>query len=522
ATAVTLVAYAAWLVRLRRRLDGESVGRLVGRVATSLFPLLVVNGALQGEPAVLAVGALLPVVVALPFVDRARLRWLVVASWLLAVFGYVSRGLLPTEPALPAAVAGTIEVAAMALVVGLALALLWHFAGRLEDAVAELGRLARLSSDLVATRDPRAAGDLIARHLVEATGADDGGICYLDPSGTLLLTYGFYPPERRAAVDDVYALADYPATRRVLEERRPLVVRRDDPLADPAEVAYLGSIGGAEMVILPLVARGTSLGTVELVGRRAGWLDRRRLELAELLASEASLGLENALLHEQLRRRAFEDELTGLANRALFRDRLEQALARRPRGGSGSPCCSSTSTTSRPSTTGSAMRPGTSSSPGSPSGCAAASGRPTRPPAWAATSSRSSSTGSARRMRTGSRSASSRRSACPSRSGERASGRPPASASSPARRARRPPTSSSAEPTSRCTGPRRPARTASSTTGRSGAGRRAGRWAPSRRHEAAPGAGRPAAPLARRRVEVSHCPERAEGPAERGDEGARG
>ena len=64
-------------------------------------------------------------------------------------------------------------------------------------------------------------------------------------------------------------------------------------------------------------------------------------------------------LEDELTRQAFHDGLTGLANRALFRDRLDQALARsgaleRRR----SPCCSSTSTASSRSTTASATTPG--------------------------------------------------------------------------------------------------------------------------------------------------------------------
>ena len=42
---------------------------------------------------------------------------------------------------------------------------------------------------------------------------------------------------------------------------------------------------------------------------------------------------ERVLLEEELTRQAFHDSLTGLANRALFRDRLEQSLARSSRTG---------------------------------------------------------------------------------------------------------------------------------------------------------------------------------------------
>ena len=60
-------------------------------------------------------------------------------------------------------------------------------------------------------------------------------------------------------------------------------------------------------------------------------------------------------LEDELRHQAFHDSLTGLANRALFVDRLEHALLAR-RGGRRDrwPSCSSTSTTSRRSTTASA------------------------------------------------------------------------------------------------------------------------------------------------------------------------
>ena len=54
----------------------------------------------------------------------------------------------------------------------------------------------------------------------------------------------------------------------------------------------------------------------------------RSIRLAATMATEAGIMFENARLVEQLRHRAFHDPLTGLPNRALFRDRLAHALER--------------------------------------------------------------------------------------------------------------------------------------------------------------------------------------------------
>ena len=87
----------------------------------------------------------------------------------------------------------------------------------------------------------------------------------------------------------------------------------------------------------------------EFAGRRAG------LTLAQDVTDRVRL-------EEQLRHQAFHDPLTNLANRALFSDRMDQAIARSRRRGERWPCSSSTSTTSRASTTASATAPATPSS----------------------------------------------------------------------------------------------------------------------------------------------------------------
>ena len=81
---------------------------------------------------------------------------------------------------------------------------------------------------------------------------------------------------------------------------------------------------------------------------------------ARNLADEPSIGgfvinghdvTDRTDLEAQLRHQAFHDPLTGLANRALFADRVEHSLARAVAIARGRRCCSWTSTTSRTSTT---------------------------------------------------------------------------------------------------------------------------------------------------------------------------
>ena len=129
--------------------------------------------------------------------------------------------------------------------------------------------------------------------------------------------------------------------------------------------------------------------------RRSATFSDDDLRLFETLANNASVALqydrlEQAVLQlrelqEQLHHQAYHDPLTDLANRTLFIDRVKEALASRTPARSR--CCSSTSTTSRPSTTRSATPSATSCWSRSPSACAPACARPTPSRASAATSS---------------------------------------------------------------------------------------------------------------------------------------
>ncbi|MCL7452179.1 MAG: GAF domain-containing protein [Anaerolineae bacterium] len=127
-------------------------------------------------------------------------------------------------------------------------------------------------------------------------------------------------PDREAvsAAADVgqsYALADYPATARVLDERRPLVVQVDQPGDDPDERALLQDLGQRSLLMIPLVTRDRVVGLAELYEHRhQREFSSADLRLGTTLASQAAVSIENARLYGRTddRLQARLDELTAM------------------------------------------------------------------------------------------------------------------------------------------------------------------------------------------------------------------
>ena len=209
-----------------------------------------------------------------------------------------------------------------------------RFRGRERRVASELDRLVAMSGDLSRAVDAATVGDLMARHLALAARVDQGGVCYWDSATGEVLTLGYFPAERRDPVGSAYRLADYPECQRALIDQTVVVLDVADPGLPPNEREYLTSIGGSVLAVIPLIANGRSIGLVELTSERPAILDANRLRVARSMAHMAAMLLENARLVDELRHQALHDSLTGLANRALFRDRLAHALQRRTRNDS--------------------------------------------------------------------------------------------------------------------------------------------------------------------------------------------
>jgi len=194
----------------------------------------------------------------------------------------------------------------------------------------ELESVVAMGREVAAALDSQAVGDLIARHIASAVGFDECGIYAWERQEALVRTVGYHPTERRSVLDETFSLVDYPETLQVLETRKLSVTDAGDPSADSAELTFMTALGGRLMFQIPMVVNQQAIGTVELLSHTDATLNERQIAIAQTMASEAGVLIENARLYAQIRHQAFYDHLTGLPNRALFGDRLSHAIARRP------------------------------------------------------------------------------------------------------------------------------------------------------------------------------------------------
>jgi PAS domain S-box-containing protein len=153
----------------------------------------------------------------------------------------------------------------------------------------------------------------------QMTQALDSGECALylwdreEDRIVTLIDYSVVWPGKTDAVCTTYGLSDYPAARRVLETRQPLVLQRAELEAYQARPARRDNGQALILLMLPMVARDRVLGLVEL------WTEEKdytpdEIRLAHSLATQAAIAIENARLYEQaqqelVERRRMEDTL---------------------------------------------------------------------------------------------------------------------------------------------------------------------------------------------------------------------
>ena len=143
---------------------------------------------------------------------------------------------------------------------------------RLEHLAARLAN-ARTGSDLYSTLDLM-AGELHA---------DKVALSRWHPDRRALQTLAESGDQ---AQDEFFAVDDYPASARVVEEQEATQVMVGDPNADADEVRFLLSQGYRSMLMVPIVLGGESLGIVEAMSEEERSWTRTEINRARIIANQ--------------------------------------------------------------------------------------------------------------------------------------------------------------------------------------------------------------------------------------------
>ncbi len=106
-------------------------------------------------------------------------------------------------------------------------------------------------------------------------------------------------------------------------------VLANDALADPRSVQVPGTPYEPEaIIVVPLLVNGEPIGTLNIgrMGEEEAHFSPNEFELTKLFAGQASIAMQNAEAHGEVRVRAEQDALTGLRNHGSFQRELGQAV----------------------------------------------------------------------------------------------------------------------------------------------------------------------------------------------------
>jgi signal transduction histidine kinase len=167
----------------------------------------------------------------------------------------------------------------------------------------EARALAALNKGIGESLEPQAVLEAVGRTALEVLRVDRIHILLGSDARNLTVAHlaGLPHPElREGQTVDLTALGGS-LHRRAFEEQRGFTVEdeaRDDRVNKDLARRWAGTSGA----ILPLAARGASLGLLVLTSAAPKIWGKDQLELAEALASQASVALENARLYDNARR----------------------------------------------------------------------------------------------------------------------------------------------------------------------------------------------------------------------------
>ena len=202
----------------------------------------------------------------------------------------------------------------------------------------EQGALLRVAAAAAGAQDLEEVLELAAEEALAAVGAASLSVSRWDRGEGVLRTLinvgELGQGEERFPEDERYPVAEHPLLQRMLAQGQPYFNAVDDPSADQAAVRLLRSLGKESDVAVPIVTEGEIWG--EVWASRGPGQPRFRgtdVRFLEAIAGQLALAISRAELFSRVSRLAYEDPLTGLANRRAIEERLDRATARAASGG---------------------------------------------------------------------------------------------------------------------------------------------------------------------------------------------
>jgi diguanylate cyclase (GGDEF)-like protein/PAS domain S-box-containing protein len=300
AAVVQAVVVVALIYARRQVLQGRSQRGVIILVISVLAAVLAMAPLPPPVPA-LAAAPIMAVAFALSFLDGRRLKIVLVATWVVSLVTAIIVEFTPASPDLPPAFAAGLRVGTFAAIVALVGLVLYRHRRRLELAVTN----AQTAGD--ALRDSEARYRTVVEGVREV-------IFRLDAEGRwALLNHAWEEITGHSVADSV---------------GRPV----------------LDFVNAEDLELHSMLAQPVVRGEVDeyrhevrLVGTDGNdiWVEAHARPIHDAAGQYA--GMSGTLtditvrreLEERLVMQAFHDDLTGLANRALFKDRMEHALSRR-------------------------------------------------------------------------------------------------------------------------------------------------------------------------------------------------
>jgi diguanylate cyclase (GGDEF)-like protein len=220
----------------------------------------------------------------------------------------------------------------------------------------EIGAVNHLSPDTAAPPEPESRLELELRALISVAAAVAGAhglddvietaseearralsagslsISRLEDDGqalrTLINVGDLAPGEERFPDHEVYPLMEYPRLAQMLDRGVPHRSDVDAPASDAAERELLRELGKGSAVAVPIVFAGEIWGELYAT-RQLGDepFNERDVRFLQTISGQVAAAIGRAELFSGMAELAFQDSLTGLANRRALDDRLEAAVA---------------------------------------------------------------------------------------------------------------------------------------------------------------------------------------------------